>query len=113
MTNERRRNLRIPVRVTVILKDTTFDGTLYFTSSNLSSGGMFLEADILLQEGSIVSLQFSLPESTSPVRAVAKVARVVEKRQDVDTSGLGLEFLEMDLASRELLHTFVDRQTDN
>lgn len=109
MSDEKRQDVRIPVRVTVVLQETTFDGTLYFSSSNLSVGGMFLEADILLQEGSIVSLQFSLPNGGTPIRAVARIARVVDSLEDGVSNGFGVEFLEMDLSSREQLKGFVVR----
>ena len=59
---DNRRSNRVDVRVTVILRETTFDGSLYFVSTNLSSVGIFLESDMLLQEGVIVHLRFLLPE---------------------------------------------------
>lgn len=111
MTDEKRKNVRIPAQITVVMKNTTFDGTLCFTASNLSSSGMFLEADTLLTKGAIVSVEYSLPGSKTHVRAVAQVTRIAEKSTRDTLSGMGLEFLEMNLASREELHRFLDEQT--
>ena len=107
--DEKRKDLRIPVRITVVLRETTFDGTLYFSSSDLSLGGMFLEADLLLQEGSVVSLQYSLPNGGTPIRSVARIARVVDSQEEGTRCGFGVEFLEMDLSSREQLRGFIAR----
>lgn len=108
-TNDSRRGLRVPVRVTVILRETTFDGSLYFVSTNVSSMGIFLESDMLLQEGVIVHLRFLLPEELDPIRAVAKVVRVEDRRVPGVVPGLGLEFLELDAAGRDQIRRYVDR----
>lgn len=104
-----RRGLRVPVRVTVILRETTFDGSLYFVSTNVSAMGIFLESDMLLQEGVIVHLRFLLPDDLDPIRAVAKVVRVEDRRVPGVIPGLGLEFLEVDGAGREQIGRYVER----
>lgn len=107
--NESRRGLRVPVRVTVILRETTFDGSLYFVSTNLSTMGIFLESDMLLQEGVIVHLRFLLPDEIDPIRAVGKVVRVEDRCVPGVVPGLGLEFLEIDTTGHEQINRYIDR----
>ena len=102
---------RVPVRVTVILKETTFDGSLYFFSKNLSANGMFLESEILLQEGVVVEVRFLLPDSMAPVRAVGRISRVEDRNVEHATTGFGIQFLEIEQSSREQLQTFLARRT--
>lgn len=107
-TRDNRSALRVEIRITVVLKDTTFDGAMYFYSTNISANGVFVESNLFLQEGVIVKLQFLLPDAPSTVEAIGRVTRV-EDRSEPHANivpGLGIEFLEMSAEHRAILENF-------
>ncbi len=110
-SRENRKAVRVPVRLTVVLKETTFDGSLYFFSKNLSVNGIFLESDMLLQENVIVHIEFLLPADDSheaeQVKAVGRVVRVEDRRELGVVPGLGVEFLELEPHCSEALERFI------
>ena len=106
--NDHRSAARLDVRITVVLKDRTFDGAMYFFSRNVSSTGIFIESNLFLQEGVIVRLQFLLPGSDFAVDAVGRVIRVESRMEPQEgiVPGLGIEFLEITDEEKAQIETF-------
>lgn len=99
MIQQRRRYVRLPVRVEV---ECEAGGTRFSTRSlDISQGGMLLEASGGLAPGETVEAQFSLPGVREPLKMAAKVAR----RNLPD--GVALEFLKPEKLERAVLQLFV------
>lgn len=73
-------------------------------SRNLGPGGVFLASSFLLRPGLELFVELHLPEGPLAVRA--RVAHVVHHDDPQLTTGMGLEFLDMDAAGRETLLRF-------
>ncbi len=81
-------------------------------SVNLSSGGLFLETDILLDVDDPLLLEFELPNSRRKIRCRGRVAWV--NRPDIRLksnfpSGMGVQFLNLSLDDMEALREFVKK----
>jgi len=84
----------------------------YYYSRDLSVGGIFLETENPYPEGSVLELEFPLPEVADKVRVKGKVVRVVEveERHKGKIPGMGIQFIEMDAETRAILADFVARE---
>lgn len=79
--NERRRSLRISGTEVKSTVHCTSEATkIIGTSINLSPGGILIEADEVVPEGSLVELQFRLPGDTEDIVASGIVRGVHENR---------------------------------
>jgi hypothetical protein len=78
-------------------------------SRDVSSAGMLLQTQVAVQPGTILKLQFRLPNLSfqDPITADAEVVRVVERRGR--QTGLGLRFLTLKSRNYQVLHDFVCR----
>lgn len=108
MTRDKRRFVRVPVKVDFFVHDETLEetGELYFASQNVSVGGAFLISDFLLETGSAVKVRFQLP-GEPPMTAAAKVAWVSDG--DDGEPGMGIAFVEMAAPQRAAIQRFIDR----
>jgi uncharacterized protein (TIGR02266 family) len=100
-----------PVRVAVPVR-VTFSGSTFLIkefTANLSVGGIFLQTENMVEPGVEGHLTFRGSQWERPFTIRAVVVRAVppnpESRQ---TPGLGLQFLEIDDASRKSLQRLVD-----
>jgi len=73
----------------------------FCTSRNLGLGGIFLASSFLLREGLEVHVELALPEGPLAIRS--KVAHVVPLEDEHLTTGMGIEFLDVDAHGRETL----------
>jgi uncharacterized protein (TIGR02266 family) len=90
MSEERRRALRVPVQMFV---EESHDHATYFQhSSNLSSGGIFLEKTIPHPVGTRVALQFTLPGDHTPIKVTAEIVNALESEARL---GMGLKFVDL------------------
>lgn len=94
-----RRFVRKPIAAKVRGKQEQGFGHLFFDSQDLSVGGAFLKADLLLEVGEELSLELKLPDGQT-LDARARVAWV---RQSEGSGGMGIEFLEIAPEAKELL----------
>jgi uncharacterized protein (TIGR02266 family) len=89
MTLDRRHAVRLPIQLWV---EESHDQARYFQhSSNLSSGGIFLEKTIPHPVGTRVSLQFTLPGDAEPIRVRAEIVSAVDAGESF---GMGMRWIE-------------------
>jgi uncharacterized protein (TIGR02266 family) len=101
---ERRSSERIPVEMWV---EESTDRELYFQrGANISVGGIFLERTIPHARGTIVNLQFTLPDDTAPIRVKGEIVNVGEHSTEL---GMGVKFLNLDDHDRERILSFIQR----
>jgi uncharacterized protein (TIGR02266 family) len=101
---ERRSSARIPVEMWV---EESTERELYFQrGANLSVGGIFLERTIPHVRGTVVTLQFTLPNDTSPLKVRGEIVNVGEASSEL---GMGIKFLDLGADDRERIHRFIER----
>ena len=90
------------------LNDEEGEGFVYFYSTDISLGGIFLESDIPLNVGTQVSLAFSLQNGTPTIRAQGKVVSVERTPDDsLPIVGMGLQFTKISDAEKKLIQTYI------
>ncbi|MGC4001222.1 MAG: PilZ domain-containing protein [Anaeromyxobacter sp.] len=73
----------------------------FCTSRNLGLGGAFVAATFLLREGLELFIELGLPEGPLSIRS--RVAHSVDLDDAEFTTGMGIEFLDVDAHGRETL----------
>jgi uncharacterized protein (TIGR02266 family) len=96
MSEHRRQFQRVALQVNFHGKGADGSGELIFESTDISAGGTFLKSDLLLEEGELLSLEFTVPGVTRRLRAQAKVAWVRRFPEPKEPAGMGMTFLVMD-----------------
>jgi uncharacterized protein (TIGR02266 family) len=107
MSEDQRRFARKALQVAFRGKDSKAAGELIFEAADLSTGGSFLKADLLLEQGERLSLEFRVPGVPRLLRAQARVAWVRRFPRDNETAGMGVEFLTMSDEDREVLTQYL------
>jgi CheY-like chemotaxis protein len=103
MLQQRRRYVRLPVRVEVLCRS---GGKQVQTRSlDLSQGGILLESSGGLEVGNRVEAEFSLPGVREPLRLTGMVVRKLAR------DGMAIEFLEPEQVERAALQVFVADKT--
>lgn len=105
---DHRREARTALQARFSARDATGAGTLTFTSEDLSSGGVFLRSDLLLEQGEPLALQFELPP-VGEVKVQARVAWVRRFPQAGEAPGMGVEFLALGEEQKQALLRFLAR----
>lgn len=113
--NQRPRGRRLPVKLQI---DTSTLG-MFFDSEimNLSKGGVFIRADIVLPTGSEIEFEFKLPRSKQVVKAkgiVVWARRAGQKSLYSFPShacGMGVQFKEISLSDVEAILDEIDQHT--
>ena len=82
----------------VIFEDEFNEDFLYFTSTNISVSGIFIQTKLPFKAGTRVFLKFSLYEGDAPIQASGEVMRFMDKKRGPGrkrpiTTGVGLKFL--------------------
>jgi uncharacterized protein (TIGR02266 family) len=95
MGAEQRRHERKSVPVDFKGKDAHGAGQLWFKGADISQGGSFLKADLLLEMGETLALEFRVPGVPRLMRAQARVAWVRRFPEADEPAGMGVEFLAM------------------
>ena len=102
MENKRRYE-RIPVSLPVRLYiegERGLDFQAFCAAQNMGLGGLFIRSDFLLAEGLEVIAELKLPEGPLAIRSQVAHRIVAEEGE---STGIGIEFLEVDAAGRETL----------
>ncbi len=73
----------------------------FCTSTNLGLGGVFVATSFLLKEGVEVFIELALPDGPLAIRS--RVAHAVQLDDPQLTTGMGIEFLDVDEHGRETL----------
>jgi uncharacterized protein (TIGR02266 family) len=100
-----RRFVRKPVVAEVHGKEETVVGHLFFDSQDLSLGGAFLRADLLLEVDEELEVILKLPGG----RSFEARARVAWVRRSEGAGGMGIEFTRLHEADRRELAAFLSR----
>lgn len=103
MGAEQRRFLRKGVPADFKGKDGGGAGQLVFKAADISAGGTFLKADLLLELGETLALEFRVPGVPRLMRAQARVAWVRRFPEGDEPAGMGVEFLAMSEEDRAVL----------
>jgi hypothetical protein len=99
---------RCNVRIHVLYQPPGKDSTVETQLVNLSRSGMFLASrGALLEIGVVVEFQFSLDDGVVVLKGTAEVVRLSLDGE----RGMGLRFVALDGASRELVDQIVDANT--
>jgi uncharacterized protein (TIGR02266 family) len=97
---DRREHERIPLEMWV---DETHGQDIYYQrAANISEGGLYLERTIPHEKGTVVSLQFTLPDEEEPIRVKGEVVGA-----DVDPLGMHVRFLDVSEELRERLREYI------
>jgi molecular chaperone DnaK len=104
---ERRRHPRAPLSLLVQYRFNTFEDFLAEYSADISAGGMFIPTEEVREEGSLVHLQFWLEDGTRLIEGTGRVARVIPAGDPNRMAGMGVEFVNLDVESTELIHRIV------
>jgi len=82
-------------------------------SMNISSGGVFIEANRILPEGTVLTIKFNLPNSAVVIYTHARVAWVNDPLALKKASlppGMGLQFLTLSMKDMHTIRTFLDNE---
>lgn len=108
MREEGRTGTRVPIQ---LLVDYQCDGHYLFDfCRDLGAGGVFIQTNNPLENGSVVNLVFTLPDSKETLETKGRVIWVQNKVPGKDlTPGMGVQFENFDPNQRKLLEDFVAR----
>ncbi len=106
---EKRLYPRRMLRSQIIFEDESGEGFIYFYSTDVSIGGLFLESDIPLKLGTRVFLSFCLREGETPIRAIGRVVRLErEAAESQHIVGMGVQFVDLPDAVTQAIQAYVD-----
>jgi type IV pilus assembly protein PilZ len=108
---ERRKYPRVPLSLLIQYRFDTLEDFLSEYSTNISIGGMFIRTDKPKDEGTLVYLQFYLRDGAKLIEGLGRVVRVnpTDSAGDQATAGMGIEFVNFDEESMELIRQIVER----
>ncbi|MDO8461805.1 MAG: PilZ domain-containing protein [Deltaproteobacteria bacterium] len=105
---EKRLYPRRRLRSRVVFEDEWGEGFIYFYSTDVSLGGIFLESDVPLKQGTKVFLSFKLGDAENPIRATAQVVRLAKESADAITIfGMGVQFLDLSTEAKEAIADYL------
>jgi uncharacterized protein (TIGR02266 family) len=100
---DRRRHKRIEVSLLIQYRFDTLEDFLAEYSIDISQSGIFLHTDNPCQVGSMIYLQFYLRESDRLIEGLGQVVRVTKATSEEDKAGMGVEFVDFDKKSMDLI----------
>lgn len=108
---DRRRYPRVPLSLLIQYRFDTLEDFLSEYSTNISIGGMFIRTDQPKDEGTLVYLQFYLRDGAKLIEGLGRVVRVnsADPADNQIASGMGIEFINFDEESMELIRQIVER----
>lgn len=108
--NEQRASKRVPLALKV---DWRSEGTFLFeNATNISEHGIFIETPSPMKIGTVLDLEFSLPDSKAKIKTTGEVAwinPVRSKTQENLNPGMGIRFLNLSEVDRETILTLVKK----
>jgi len=78
---------------------------------NMSTGGVFVETSMVLPEGTELTVKFKLPHTDTLIIAKARVAWInspLELKESTNSSGMGLQFLDLSIRDIHHIQTYLD-----
>ena len=110
--DEKRNQPRVMVRALV---DYESNGTyLYDYSNDLSEGGIFIETDNPLPQGSELTLRFTLPDvdRVFEIKGVVAWVNGVDNKSKKMLMGMGVEFTNMEGDDKSTLDEYIKKLTN-
>lgn len=105
--SEKRMYPRRTLRTRVTLEDEFGDGFIYFYTTDISLGGLFIESEIPLRVGTKIFLSFSLPDSDQVIRTTGEVVRLEKLAPSYSgVSGMGIRYFDLAQADKEAIETY-------
>lgn len=112
--HEKRIHPRRTLRAQVVFEDESGEGFIYFYSTDISIGGLFLESDVPLKVGTRVFLSFALRDGEAPIRAVGRVVRVEREGADsLSIIGMGVQFSDLPESAEKAIQEYVSEEETN
>ncbi len=91
---ERRREPRTPVNIRIDYQ--TVDAFFSEFASNINQGGLYIKTTRPLPPGTRLTLQFLLPNRTTPIQVEGEVVWVNERTTKGINPGIGIRFEDLD-----------------
>jgi uncharacterized protein (TIGR02266 family) len=104
---EHRRHSRKAIIVEFRGTEASGVGELVFEGADLSVGGTFLKADLLLEQGERLWLQFQVPGMPTRVHAEGRVRWVRRFPEGSEPGGMGVEFETLTEEDRAMLARYL------
>lgn len=104
---ERRRSPRIALDLLIQYRFESYEDFLSDRSLDISTGGIFICTEAPREEGALVYLQFRLIEGEPIVEGLGRVVRVNPPGMPGRVAGMGIEFVNLDEASRRTIEDVV------
>jgi len=108
--SEKRKHPRVPVKFKVDWKS---EGNFLFeNATNISEHGIFVETKEMLPMGTLISLQFTLPDTTKKIDVLGKVAWLnpLRAKQDANYNpGMGIRFENLTEIDRDTILSLIKR----
>ena len=110
---DRRKYPRVPLSLLIQYRFDTLEDFLSEYSTDISIGGMFIRTDRPKDEGTLVYLQFYLRDGAKLIEGLGRVVRVnsSDLQDGAASEGMGIEFVNFDEESMELIRQIVERNT--
>ncbi len=112
-SDDRRKHARTPLSILVQFRFNSFEDFLAEYTVNLSPGGIFIKTDAPAEEGSIIYLQFSLKDGSRLIEGMGRVVRVNPVGVQNRVPGMGIEFLNFDEESMQLIEEILAARTSH
>ena len=107
---EKRLTQRVPVKLKV---DWKAEGTfLYENATNISEHGIFVETNDPMDPGTMIDLQFTLPESNKQIAVLGEVtwANPLRPRKEANYNpGMGIRFVNLKEIDKETILSLIKR----
>ncbi len=108
MGAERRQHPRLPLRMLVQFRLHDMNEFLREYAANISVGGMFIRTTTPHPSGAMVYIQFQLLDGHKLIEGLGKVVHV--NPPDHPAPGMGVEFVNMDAESHQLIQSIIDER---
>lgn len=104
---------RLHPRTSISTEITFTSDSNFYTglTRDISQGGIFLATHIPVSRGSIIDLEFTLPDNGTPIRAQGEVRWIAEYNPTSDAPpGIGCRFLDLSKTDSERIERFVQQR---
>jgi uncharacterized protein (TIGR02266 family) len=108
MSADHRRHTRKAISVEFKGTEASGVGELLFEAADLSAGGTFLKADLLLEQGERLWLSFKVPGMPRQMKAEGRVKWVRRFPEGGEPSGMGVEFEQIGEDDRAVLSRYLE-----
>jgi len=108
---EQRIHPRVPLQLLVQFRLQDMDTFLQEYAVNISSGGLFIRSSTSHPTGSMIYLQIQLEDGQKLIEGLGQVVHVNHPSQG--NPGMGVEFVNIDDASRKLVEHIIDERLTN